>query len=746
MLKRVAELESKLADEKKKSEEISEAHRKNIIQQAENIDVLQSQLENIKKEASSVGLPEGSDHGAITGGGDEGGGRKPGGFNEVMRKLTEEHERTLQEMATTMMEKSQLLELKESDLTEAQDMIHNLRIKVVEGEGEIMNIRKQISRRAIAMEKEKERTKKLMEKREVEKEELRQKVDKMKAELQEGDEEGHKKLAENQKGYEKMLELMKDNEKLLSDKEEELQISKKSVEELEGLMEHYEEAIEKLSQHISEKDSEFEATLAEGEELLKMEKERANKIWKQLEKMKSGEIKMDQANLDAVLIHRNTITKMEMKVHESLKSEVEKKAGANGAISSEMKKMEEGLGDERRAVDKLEAEAKEVGKRVRKEERGVEKLKAEVGEDAEEVEEEEEEEIVVVKKKKKKKRVVVVEESEEDESVTAEEEPEEEITFVIDDLDMDYDEENLRSVLDATSRVTLKLDELESFVDAKPKLRMRDPQLVESRETLEMFKEEMIGELAHFGVHSCAALRAEIERTWLKNKMLQQWKSVMGGGNADKSDKSSYRIQYEMPAQIKSLKHAIDMGGGWKAALYLSTGDINLDCEVKDWPQLDQIQMLKRIKEYLEETKQKQELRIESTETKLDIERGNVTKLENEVKAARRSAKNKMLNDRKRKGGEGNSLISVSDFNKERKLMAHMHERSSHLIMDIMKLAMPSKKSKRKSILKNISTPSNLGVGSPGSPGSRPGSTGRPWSRGSLIEPEGGGRGGASKA
>ena len=110
----------------------------------------------------------------------------------------------------------------------------------------------------------------------------------------------------------------------------------------------------------------------------------------------------------------------------------------------------------------------------------------------------------------------------------------------------------------------------------------------------------------------------------------------MGGNKVDKNDKSSYRIQYEMPAQIKALKHAVDLGGGWRAALYLSTGDINLDCSIKDWPALDQIQMLNRIKGFLEDTKDKQELQIESTENKLGIERDTVAKLEKEVKAARR--------------------------------------------------------------------------------------------------------------
>ena len=222
MLLRVAELEEKLANEKKKSDEISEAHRQNILQQAENIEMLQAQLKNIKIEAVNVNdvaereeNMEGVD-----------------GHNEMMKKLTEEHERTLQEMARTMAEKSQLLELKESDLSEAQDMIHNLRVKVIEGEGEIMNVRKQISRHTVIIEQEKKKAAALMKEREVEKEELRLKVERKQAELQEGDEEGKKMLADNQEGYQKVLELMKDSETLLLDKEEELKVSKKSVEEV----------------------------------------------------------------------------------------------------------------------------------------------------------------------------------------------------------------------------------------------------------------------------------------------------------------------------------------------------------------------------------------------------------------------------------------------------------------------------------------------------------------------------------
>ena len=61
---------------------------------------------------------------------------------------------------------------------------------------------------------------------------------------------------------------------------------------------------------------------------------------------------------------------------------------------------------------------------------------------------------------------------------------------------MDYDEENLRSVVDATARVGLKLDDLESFIDAKPKSRLRDPKMIESRETLESFNQEMTHEVS----------------------------------------------------------------------------------------------------------------------------------------------------------------------------------------------------------------------------------------------------------
>ena len=153
-------------------------------------------------------------------------------------------------------------------------------------------------------------------------------------------------------------------------------------------MEHYEEAIEKMTQHIAEKDEEFEATLAEGEALLKMEKDRADGIWKQLEKLKTGE--GDEEAVDRALsTHRNTITKMEGKLHDTMKKEVAKQVDANKGAASEMKKMEKGLKEV----------AEEVGRRVKME--------------VEEEESDEEVEIVVVKKKKKKK-VVVIEESEEE--------------------------------------------------------------------------------------------------------------------------------------------------------------------------------------------------------------------------------------------------------------------------------------------------------------------------------------------
>jgi len=60
--------------------------------------------------------------------------------------------------------------------------------------------------------------------------------------------------------------------------------------------------------------------------------------------------------------------------------------------------------------------------------------------------------------------------------------------------------------------------------------------------------------------------------------------------------------------------------------------------------------------------------------------------------------------------------------------MAQMHEKTTHMIMDVLKLSMPSKKSRKNSML--------VGLQSPGKPGS-PMSPGKKWGRDTLISEKG---------
>ena len=75
-------------------------------------------------------------------------------------------------------------------------------------------------------------------------------------------------------------------------------------------------------------------------------------------------------------------------------------------------------------------------------------------------------------------------------------------------------------------------------------------------------------ELAQFGVEPCAALRSQLDKTFLKRKTMNAWKGMLGSAN-DETDKS----MYELPPQLESLKLAIEAGGGWRAAMYLNNGD-----------------------------------------------------------------------------------------------------------------------------------------------------------------------------
>ena len=769
----VGELEEKLAMEKESGQLESQSQKKAILD-------LEQQLKETEEEKTRQARLSQDES------------------DMLVQKLAAEHEETLGEMERAAKEKGDLLKLKERDLADAKETIHILKVKVSEGQSEIQDIRNLMKKRSEGFVDEKNKAGTLMKERERESSELKDKIDALKRDLLQGSprngegeaggQEGEFQVAQSEEARGKLLELVKNSEKLLSEKEDDLRAQKDSIEELEGLVRQYEGAIEKLMAHVADKDSELALALNEGARLLQIEKERADEINGQLEVMKKSQIELETKKAKQKRIRAKDDDMRAGKKSRNVRKEEKHQTGMKADVENEEIATEKD--DTKKNATEAKASAPESTSKV--EQAGAASLSnfkgqlVRVKNDDKKILSAKESEVVVsrrgIKEEDRENDNDVQEdedyesetqnetETEEDETEEEEEEEEEKEedspdpeTFDISDLDIEYVEANLRSVCECTARIRIKLDELESFMEGR-KERLDDPSLIESKATLESIYADMIDELGSFGVDPLAALRSEIEKTWLKNKMLMQWKSSFGGSNANndnsKNDMVMYRVQYEMPAQIRVLKYAIKLGGGWRAALYLSTGDVNLDCDLASWPETDQIQMLKEIREHLEEQAQDNQNSMVSMENTIAFEREAKKKLEKEVKAARKAAKSKMLSDRRKKQDDVNALISVDDFNKERRLLvsradgvceeslisllrkrnhdkdkdnsvttqwccllvsaatplfifsclltivapchtvkATLHQKNSQMALDILKLSLPDQKSRRKSVM-----------------------------------------------
>ena len=157
-----------------------------------------------------------------------------------------------------------------------------------------------------------------------------------------------------------------------------------------------------------------------------------------------------------------------------------------------------------------------------------------------------------------------------------------------------------------------------------------------------------------------------------------------------------------MPLMIDALKKAIDMGGGWRAALYLNTGEINMNCDVGNWPLADQVEMYQDIHAFLETRQEELEVKAEHSEVKFTEERARADSAEKDLERMRKAAKNDMLAKRKKMNAEGPSVVSLEDYDKERKLLARMHAETNEVVYSLLKLAMPDSKARRGSMMKQL--------------------------------------------
>ena len=278
-------------------------------------------------------------------------------------------------------------------------------------------------------------------------------------------------------------------------------------------------------------------------------------------------------------------------------------------------------------------------------------------------------------------------------------------SFTLDDLNMDYDEESLASVCECRGRIMLKLETLDSLLD-KP-VNMRNQTFHKQREALMQIEDEMLGEITTFGVEPCAALRFQLDRTFLKRKTMNAWKGMLGNNN-DTEDKS----MLELPNQLASLALAIESGGGWRAALYLDSGDINLHCVIANWSMKDQVEMLLDIRAFLEVDWKMSKEEVSTLELNRNIDKEKIEKLESDLKALRKSSKAAMMKARKEKSGGAAGGITIEKLNEERKILADLHTKTAQFAHDILKMSMPDADARKSSIIKNI-------MGSmPGLPGS----------------------------
>jgi len=180
----------------------------------------------------------------------------------------------------------------------------------------------------------------------------------------------------------------------------------------------------------------------------------------------------------------------------------------------------------------------------------------------------------------------------------------------------------------------------------------------------------MLMELAQFGVEPCAALRSQLDKTFLKRKTMNAWKGMLGSAN-DETDKS----MYELPPQLESLKLAIEAGGGWRAAMYLNNGDINLRCEISHWPLRDQVEMLTDVRAALEGDVATKTSELNTVQLKREAEKEKMAKVEGDLKALRKSSSQQLMRARKEQGKNAGG-ISIEKLNEERKILASLHAKT----------------------------------------------------------------------
>jgi hypothetical protein len=159
------------------------------------------------------------------------------------------------------------------------------------------------------------------------------------------------------------------------------------------------------------------------------------------------------------------------------------------------------------------------------------------------------------------------------------------------------DPEDVKQTTVKYAAMDVEMKELVSKIAANPS----DQALVQQKDGLEEGMHALEDVMHEWGVHCSASVLSEVVRQLAKPQI----------GTANSSKRAGWVVQAEV------LRKVIAGGGGWGEAILLDNGDIDLNMDLDIWAQADQVNILKRMKDFLQETLETQFLSLSSDKDRL---------------------------------------------------------------------------------------------------------------------------------
>ena len=155
-----------------------------------------------------------------------------------------------------------------------------------------------------------------------------------------------------------------------------------------------------------------------------------------------------------------------------------------------------------------------------------------------------------------------------------------------------------------------------------------------------------------------------------------------------------------METQSKILTNAVKLKGGWRAALFLDSGDVDLECDYTVWPVNDKVEILRSIKDHLSLALEDEKTRLIEHRAKMreklksagrnQVERKKQEKLHKQIrklwKTAASSAligeSNKNLKEEEKKEEKQDEVVDDDDA--EHKVLHNFHQARDHEVHETL--------------------------------------------------------------